>query len=135
MVELALTIGLLGIIGIPTGLLLHQHMWAALGSQDSVVATQLAQYEMEYLDSFNDFFTSPAIDCPSGRPVTTVIPLYKGYPYDLTRQVSCVLGECCSTATTQQGVKRLQVTVTKAGSSDPLARLISYRTKHVLFGM
>ena len=134
MVELALTIGLLGIIGIPTGLLLGEHLRAALTSQDSTMAMQLARYEMESLDSFNNFFTSPAINCPGGGSRTTIIPFYQGYPYDLTRQVSCLLGDCCSTATDQQGVKRIQVTVTKSGSGDSLARLISYRTKCVCFG-
>jgi hypothetical protein len=86
---------------------------------------QLARYEMEQLDSLNDFFA-----LVSALP----IPNYQGYSYTLTRTVSCQTGDCTSTGIGNQGVKRIEITVTKSDSTDPLARLISYRTKCVCFG-
>ena len=131
LVELVLTIGLAGIIGIPTGLLVGEHLWLTLTSRDSNIATQLARAEMERLDSLNNFFHGDLV-----APSTTPIPNYQGFAYDLTRTVSCLAppSDCISSATSSQGVKRIQVTVTKSGSTDPLARLISYRAKHVSFG-
>ena len=128
LVELVLTIGLAGILGIPTGLLLGEHLNVSLRTRDSNLATQLARYEMERLDSLNNFFAS---DLAVG---TTVLPTYQGYPYTLTRTVSCQVGNCTSTSTTSQGVKRIQIAVTKPGSTEPLANLISYRAKCVCFG-
>ena len=132
LVELVLTIALAGILGIPTGLLLGEHLFVALTSRDSTVATQLARYEMERLDSLNNFFDPNLNVVP---PVT--ISNYQGFPYDLTRTVTCLTSPattCTSGALNNQGVKRIQVTVTKTGSAQPLSRLISYRTKHVFFG-
>ena len=125
LIELVVTISLAAILAIPVGLLLSEHLTGALRARDATVATHLARYEMELLDSQNDFFTLASV-APQ--------PNYQGYPYTLTRAVTCLLGDCTSTATTSQGVKRIEVTVTKTGSSDPLATLVTYRTKHVSFG-
>ena len=120
--------GLAGLLGIPTGLLVSEHLRAALTSRDATVALQLARAEMERLDSLNSFFASTlAIG-------TTVIPTYQGFPYTMTRTITCQTGNCASTNPNVQGVKRLLITMTRSGSASPLARLISYRTKHVLFG-
>ena len=130
LVELVLAIGLAGILGIPTGLLLGEHLNASLRTRDSNLATQLARYEMERLDSLNNFFATP--DLTVGPPI--VIPNYQGYAYTLTRTVTCQVGNCTSTSTTSQGIKRIQIAVTKSDSTEPLANLISYRAKCVCFG-
>ena len=138
LVELVVTIALVGIIGIPTGLLVSEHFQQAITSRDSSVAIQLARAEMERLDGLNNVCHA---DLAVGPPVT--MTNYGGYPYTVTRTVTCIEGNCssvspgnCGTPTTSsnQGVKRIEVAVTKAGSSSPLARLITYRTKHVVFG-
>lgn len=129
LIELVLTLGLLGILGIPSGIILSEHLLGALSSQDTHRALQLARSEMEQLDAFNNFF-APALALG-----TTVIPNYSGAPYTLTRVVSCEAGNCSNTALASQGIKRIRVTV--APISDPsriLAQMISYRTKHVQFG-
>jgi len=127
LVELVLTVGLAGILGIPTGLLLSEHLRAAVTSRDSTVAMGLARAETEQLDSLNNFFALPL--------GTVTIANYQGYPYNLTRTITCQAGNCTSGSSNSQGVKRIVVTVTKAGSTAPLARMTTYRTKHVLFGL
>lgn len=128
LVELALTVGLAGIIGIPTGLLLSEHLRQAVTSRDSQVATQLARYEMERLDGLNNFF-HPDLNLGS-RPAT--IP---GYPsYNLAIVISCLPGgNCTNPDIDRHGIKRIQITVTKPGLTNQLARMISYRTKCVCF--
>ena len=128
LLELVIAIAVGAIISIPIGLLISEHLGAVLWSHASSVAAPLARAEMEYLDSLNDFF---APDLAEG---TTVIPNYQGYPYDVTRTITCQLGNCVSTAENRQGVKRIEISVVSSGSTAVLMRLISYRTKHVTFG-
>lgn len=126
LIELVITISLAALLGIPTGLLVGEHLRVGIRSRDSMVATQLARRELEYLDSLNDFFHA---EMNSG-----VFVNYQGVPYTLTRTVTCINNCTAAAAANRQGYKRIVVTVTKPGSSDPLARLITYRTKYVLFG-
>lgn len=126
LVELVLTIAVAGIIGVPTGLILGEQLFSAMSSRDSTLATQLARYEMELLDSQNNFFTLQSATFAN----------YQGSVYTLTRTVTCLTTPptCTSGAPGNQGMKQIQVTVTKTGSTSPLAQLISYRTKCVCFG-
>ena len=132
LIELVLTISLVGIIGIPTGLLLGEHIRAAMTTRDSTLATQLARYQVEQLDSLvingiGDFFALTNASFPN----------YLGYPYDVTRTVTCLtdpLSNCSSVDPTIQAMKKIEVSVTRSNSTERLARLITYRTKHVLFG-
>ncbi len=135
LVELVITISLAAIIGIPTGILLSQHLKGALRARDAVVAMNLARYEMERLDSLNDFcHVDLTVNSPAGLPINS----YQGYPYTLTRIVWCQTGNCASNcgspSNTNNGVKRIEIRVTKSGSTDVLASLVSYRTEFVLFG-
>ena len=135
LIELVITISLAGILGIPVGILLSEHLNAALRARDATVATNLARYEIERLDSLNDFCHADlTINSPGG---TTINP-YLGYPYALTRIVWCQTGNCASNcgapANANNGVKRIEIRVTKSGSSTILASLVTYRTQYVLFG-
>jgi len=129
LVELILTISLATILAIPTALLLGAHLQEAMSSHDSTMALQLGRFELERLDSLNNFFASPDLTIGS-----TVLTNFQGYPYDVTRAVTCQVGDCTSTASSSQGVKRITITVTPTGSAVPLAKLITYRTKCVCFG-
>ncbi len=129
LVELVLTISLVGILGIPTGLVISQYLRIGLASEDQNLAIHLARAEMERLDSLNDFFASPDLDLGA-----TTIPNYQGSRYTLTRVVSCDAGDCIDSGINVQGIMRIEITVTRSDSTEPLARLISYRTKHVQFG-
>ena len=128
LMELVIAVALAGIIGVPLGLLLSEHLRAAYETRQSSIAVQLARAELERLDSLNDFF---APDLALG---TTVLPAYQGYAYDLQREVTCQAGNCTKTAANSQGIKRIRVTVTPAGSAARAISLTSDRTKHVAFG-
>ena len=135
LVELVITISLSGIIGVPVGILLSEQLRAALRARDSVVAMNLARYEMEQLDSFNNFcHTNLTVNSPAG---TTIDP-YQSTPYALTRIVWCQTGDCASNCGSpldaNNGIKRIEIQVRHSGSSEVLALLVSYRTKYVLFG-
>jgi hypothetical protein len=131
LVELAIAIGLTGILGIPTGLVVGDLLFGTLHARDAMVALQLARAEMERLDSFDDFFHADLTP-----PRTTVLPNYLGLAYDVTRTVSCQpsAGNCASPDPAIRAIKRIELTVTKTGQTDALARLVSYRTKGVRFG-
>jgi hypothetical protein len=134
LVELIVGIALSALVGLPLGFLLSEYFGAGLRARDAVVAVNLARRELEDIDSRNDFF-APALAMGGGcTPLTSVLPSYAGLPYDLTRRVECEVGNCCSLAIGSEGVKRITVTVTRAGSTDPLATLVTFRTKHVDFG-
>ena len=124
LVELVLTIALAGILGIPTGLLLVEHVRLGMQAQDSMRATQLARYEMEWLDAANDFFALGSLG-----PVAN----YQSSPYTMMRTVVCLEGDC-SASTSTFGVRQITVTITKPDTGAVLARMITYRTKHVAFG-
>ena len=127
--ELVIAVALVGIIGVPLGLLLSEHLRAAYATRESSIAVQLARAELERLDSLNDFF---APDLTVG---TTVLPAYQGTSYDLAREVTCLAGNCTKTEEKSEGMKRIRVTVTPSGSSTTLVRLTTDRTKHVYFGI
>ena len=137
LVELALTIGLAGIVVIPIGVVLSQHLAGAMWSRDAGVAMNLARSEVERLDSLNDFCHAQLnLTSPTPPPVDGYWP---GYPYAMTRVVSCQQNDCsvnCGAAPTnaRNGVKRIEIRVTKSGSGQLLASLVTYRTKFVSFG-
>ncbi len=136
LVELVITISLAAIISIPVGLLLSEHLSGVMRSRDVTVAMNLARYEVERLESLNNFcHTDLTVNSPAG---TTINP-YQGYPYGLTRIVWCQTGDCTSNCASPpsnaaNGVKRIEIRVTKSGSTAILASLVTYRTKFVLFG-
>lgn len=138
LVELVITISLSAILSIPVGILLSEHLNAALRARDATVAMSLARAEMERLDSLNDFCHADLnVNSPSG---TTTDP-YQGYPYAMTRIIWCQTGDCTSNCSVpppppnaNNGVKRVEIRMRKSGSSETSASLITYRTKYVLFG-
>ena len=136
LVELVVSISVAGLIGIPVGMILSEQLEAALRARHQTVAMNLARYEMERLDSLNDFCHADlTVNSPSGIPLGS----YLGYPYTLTRIVWCQPGSncasnCASPLNANNGIKRIEIQVTKSGSTNVLATLISYRTKYVLFG-
>ena len=135
LVELIVTISLAAILGIPAGILFSEHLTAALRARDATVAMSLARYELERLDGLNDFCH---VDLTVNSPAGATISLYQGYPYALTRTVWCQTGNCASNCATpsnaNNGIKRIEIRVTKIGSTENQATLVTYRTKYVLFG-
>jgi len=144
LVELVITISLAAIIGVPAGILLSEHLTGALRARDYAVALNLARAEIERLDSLNDFcHTDLNLATTGPTPIT-------GYPaYSLVRIVQCQTSSssCVCSCTLRQGpldcrnatsatndIKRTEVRVTKSGSSDNLASLVTYRTRWISFG-
>jgi len=141
LVELILTISLAAILGATAGRIFGEQLRAALKARDYTVAMNLARAEMERLDSLNNF-------CHVDLNVTAASPppivgYWAGYPYNLTRIVQCQAGDCTSQspgvcqsppANANNGLKRIEIRVTRTGSTDRLASLMTYRTKYVQFG-
>lgn len=145
LVELIITISLAAILGIPTGILLSEHLTGALRARDYTVGMSLARAEMERLDSLDSVsgldnangFCHPDLNLTSSTP-PPLTGYWPGYTCDLTRIVLCQAGNCssnCASPTNaNNGVKSIEVRVTKSGSGELVASLITYRTKFVRFG-
>ena len=126
LVELVLTITLAAILGVSSGLLVSEELRGMLTARDQMVAMGLARAELERLESLNDFFAI-ATQAP------TVVPGFTAYTRAVT--VTCMFSSnCTDTALDSQGVKQIDVTVTKTGILGSLASLTTYRTKHVAYG-
>lgn len=143
LIELILTIGLSAIIAIPVGLLLSEQLNGALRARDSAVAMSLARYELERLDSLNNFCHADlAITAPAGVLLTGAP--FSSYPsYEVRRIVSCqaqasatACTSACvaSPAATDNAIKRVEVVATRSGTTDRVASLVTYRSKYVTFG-
>ncbi|PIQ83224.1 MAG: hypothetical protein COV75_08825 [Candidatus Omnitrophica bacterium CG11_big_fil_rev_8_21_14_0_20_63_9] len=138
LVELVIAIALAGLLGVPIGMLVSEQLRSAIQARDHSVAMNLARAEMERLDSLNNF-------CHADLNVTGLSPpaLVGYWPgYDLTRIVTCAAGNCASQSpgvchpptNTRNGLKRVDLRVTRTGSGELAASLTTYRTKYVLFG-
>ena len=120
LVELIMTIVVVGIISIPLALLLKQHVQSAFQSQDYSSAVNLARFEMERVKkmSYNNI-------------VTASFSNYQGYAYDVIRTVSYAQGNAASA----ESMKQVQVDVRKTGSATNLVSLSTYITRNVLYGI
>lgn len=143
LIELILTLGLSAILAIPVGLMLSEQLNGALRARSSAVAMSLARYELERLDSLNDFchadltITSPTGVLLAGAP-------FSSYPsYEVWRIVSCqaqASATACTSAcvaspgATDNAIKRVEVIATRSGTTDRVASLSTYRSKYVTFG-
>ncbi len=141
LIELVVAIAVTAVLAIPLGRLLSEQLRGALGAHDSTVAMSLARHEMERLDSLNNFCHPHLnVTAPTPPPVNGYWPTYPSYA--LTRTVICQVPDCTSQspgvchnpANSRNGIKRIEVRVTRQGSPESLATLVTYRTKYVLFG-
>ena len=125
LVELVIAICLSAILGIPAGVLISEQLRAALTARDQVVAIGLARAELERLESLNDFFAITT-------QAPAAVPGFAAYTRAVT--VTCEAGNCTNTNFDSQGIKQIDVTVTKTGIAGSLASLTTYRAKHVSYG-
>ena len=125
LVELVLTIALAAIVGVPTGILGSEQLRGVLTARDQVVAMGLARAELERLESLNDFFAITT-------QAPAAVPGFAAYTRAVT--VTCEAGNCTNTNFDSQGIKQIDVTVTKTGIAGSLASLTTYRAKHVSYG-
>lgn len=119
LIELIMTIIVVGIAAIPLSLSISQHAESVFYSQDLTTAISLARFEMEKVNNMG--YTS----------IVSANPIYPGYNYDLTRIVTYAQGNDASS----ESLKKIIVTVTKSGSSEALGSLITYIAKNVSYGL
>lgn len=118
LVELIMTIAVLGIVAIPISLMLSAHMESLYQSQDLTQAVNLARYDMETVNNMAYAGISSA-----------ALSSYQGYPYDINRSVVYVYGNQAAPEST----KKVTVAVTRAGKSDILFQLTSYVTNNIRY--
>ena len=120
LIELIMAIAVIGIIGLPISVTLGKHVQSVFLSQDYTTALNLARLDMEQaLSTDYDSLGSASFSN------------YQGYAYDLDRNVSYAQGNWWS----QESLKLVVVSVTKAGSADALVTLKTYVAKNVTSGL
>jgi len=120
LIELIMTIVVVGIIALPISLTLSKHVQSVFVSQDYTTALNLARFEMEKV--MNTDYASIASATTNN---------YLGYPYNVTTTVTYAFG----TALTTESVRLATVSVTKAGSATVLVTLKNYIAKNVTWGL
>jgi len=118
LIELIMTIVVVGIVAIPISITLSKHVQSVFQSQDLTTAENLARFDLEQMN--NTVYASI---------VSVTIPNYQGYSYDLIRTVSFVNG----TAVSAESTKKITVQVVKSGSAQVLAKLVTYISKNVRY--
>ncbi len=120
LIELILTIILVGITAIPLSLMVFEHIESLYASEDYTLARNLARSELELVN--NTAYVGI---------LTAGFPNYQGYNYDLIRTVTFVQGNAASA----ESLKRITVSVTKHGSAAVLLTLATYIAKNVSYGL
>ena len=116
LIELVMTIVVVGIVGVPLALSIGQQVYSTVQSGAYTKALNLARYEMEILN--NTAFASIA---------TASYPSFQGYPYNVTVTVTYAQGTSSST----ESLKLIVVSVTQTGSATVLASLTTYMAKNI----
>jgi len=122
LIELIMTIVVVGIIAVPLSLLLSQHIQGVFDSADYTLANNLARFEMEVVN--NLVYTN----------ITSAnIYPYQGYDYTVTRTVTYAQGS----ASTAESLKKVVIDVKKSGSisATVLTSLVTYIAKNVGYGL
>lgn len=132
LVELILVIILSAILGIPVAMLISEQIRLSLRARDASMAMSLARMELERLESLNNF-------CHADLNIaSTTMASYAGQPFTLFRNVVCQFGNCasnCATpSNTNNGVKRIDITVARTGTTEIVATVQAYKAKYMLNG-
>jgi prepilin-type N-terminal cleavage/methylation domain-containing protein len=120
LIELVMTIMVVGIMAVPLSLLVSQHTQSVFQSADFTAALNLARAEMEKVNN-----TAYA------NIVSASFPNYQGYNYDLNRTVAYVQGS----AATAESLKQVTVSVTEHADAAVLLSLVTYVVKNVSYGL
>ena len=120
LVELIMTMIILGIVAVPLSLMVYEHAEGVFLSSDHLLAAQLGRREIERLNNtaYDSLLTASASN-------------YQGYDFDVDTTVSYVYGN----ASSAESLKSVQVDVKKHGSAAVLTSFITYRVKNVQFGV
>lgn len=120
LIEVVMTLVIIGVIAAPLGLLIGQQFEGVFLSQDHHEAMNLARFEMERVKKMS-----------YASIVTANFSNYQGYPYDITRTVSFAQGNAGSA----ESLKLVIVDVRRAGSAAVLYSLRTYIARNVLYGL
>lgn len=118
LIELIMTIVVVGIIAIPLSLLISQYITSFSANEDLTYASQLARLELErtFSMAFGDINSAS-------------FSQYDGYAYDLDRNVSYQQGDDAS----EESLKRIEITLYPQGKTNILTKFTTYRAKNVSF--
>lgn len=122
LIELIMTIVLVGIISVPLSLFVVQTAQSTFKVHDHSIGASLARLEMEKVN--NIAYASLATG-------TTNFSNYQGYPYNVQRTVAYVFGDNAAV----ESLKSIIVTVTRAVDSTTVLTLRTYRAKNVAYGL
>lgn len=120
LIELIMTIVLVGVIFIPLSLLMMEQIQGTFQSEARVTALNLARLEVSRVNNTDYALINSAF-----------IPNYEGYNYDLTKTVTYVQGG----PFTAESLKKIEISITETGSADVLVELITYITRNVTYGI
>ena len=120
LIELILTIVVVGIVAVPLSLVIAQNCSSVFYSEGVTIAFNLARLEMETVNNLS--YASVA---------NAAFSSYQGYGYNVTRTVSYVYGS----AITTESLKKISIQVKRVGSSAVLATLVTYRANNVSYGL
>jgi prepilin-type N-terminal cleavage/methylation domain-containing protein len=116
LIELIMTIIVIGIIAIPLSLLVSQHIESIFQSEDLTIGANLVRFEMEVVNNMN--YTNI---------VNATFNQYQGYNYNVTRSVSYAHGSGVSSEST----KKVTVEVSKIGQTNVIVGLVTYITRNI----
>ena len=120
LIELILTIVVVGIVAVPLSLVIAQNCSSVFYSEGVTTAFNLARLEMETVNNLS--YASVA---------NAAFSSYQGYGYNVTRTVSYVYG----TVTSAESLKKISIQVKRVGDSAVLATLVAYRANNVSYGL
>ncbi len=120
LIELIMTIVVLGLIAIPLSISLTAQVEGLVKSGQYTQALNLARYEMERVNNL-----------PFASVITTRFSRYQGYPYDVVDTVRYVQGGSASA----EALKQIAISVSNAGTSQVLTSLTTYIAKNVKYGL
>jgi prepilin-type N-terminal cleavage/methylation domain-containing protein len=120
LIELVMTMVVMGIAAIPLSLLISQHTMSVFQSADYTATLNLARLEMDKVNNM-----------PYAGIANASFSNYQGYDYDLARTVSYAYGSALSA----QSLKKITVSLTKHGSAVVLFNLVTYIAKNVSYGL
>lgn len=120
LIELILTIVVVGVIAVPLALVVGEHVVNLFYSEDVTITRELARFEMEKVNNldYNNITDNNISD-------------YEGYSYDVSRKVIYEEGG----SGTDESLKRVTVKVFKAGTDQsvdsPLVICITFIAKNI----
>ena len=119
LIELIMTVVLVGIVSVPLALLISSHVTGVTYSRAKSLAFNLARLDMEEVN--NTAYAAIA----SANFVN-----YQGYNYNLSRTVTYAAGSGVSA----ESLKQITINVSASGGGSPLATLVTYIARNVSYG-